>query len=65
MGIDVANMPIPDDIGFTIKAGRFLQPKDNNSAVVGSYFASVFGVNVNDTLILYNESQKPFNYTVV
>lgn len=65
MGIDVGNMPIPDEIGFTISSGRFLQPNDNNSAVVGSYFANVFGVSVHDTLILYNESQKPFNYTIV
>lgn len=65
MGIDATNMPIPKEIGFTLTSGRFLQPKDNNSAVVGSYFADVFDVNVNDTLILYNESQKPFNYTVV
>jgi ABC-type lipoprotein release transport system permease subunit len=65
MGIDVNNMPIPDEIGFTISSGRFLQRNDNNSTVVGSYFANVFGISVNDTLILYNESQKPFNYTVV
>jgi ABC-type lipoprotein release transport system permease subunit len=65
MGIDVANMPIPEEIGFTITSGRFLQPRDNNSAVVGSYFANVFGISVNDTLILYNESHKTFNYTIV
>lgn len=65
MGIDVANMPISEEIGFTITSGRFLQPKDNNSAVVGSYFANVFDINVDDTLILYNEFQQPFNYTIV
>lgn len=65
MGIDVGNMPISDEIGFTISSGRFLQPNDNSSAVVGSYFAYAFGISVNDTLILYNESQKLFNYTIV
>jgi ABC-type lipoprotein release transport system permease subunit len=65
MGIDVANMPISDEVGFTITAGRFLKPEDNGSVVVGSYFANVFNVHVNDTLILYSESQKPSNFTTV
>jgi ABC-type lipoprotein release transport system permease subunit len=65
MGIEAANMPISEEINFTITSGRFLQPEDKKSAVVGSYFANVFDVNVGDTLILYNESKKPFNYTIV
>ena len=65
MGIDVANMPIPAGIGFAIISGRFLQPTDSRSAIVGSYFANVFDISVNDKLILYNEAQKPFNFTVV
>ena len=65
MGIDLANMPIPDGIGFTIASGRFLHPNDNNSVIVGSYFANIFQIRVNDTLVLYNESQLPFNYTIV
>ena len=66
MGIDVANMPIPhEEIGFTITSGRFLQPKDNSSAIVGSYFADFFGIETNDTLILQNDSKQTFNYTIV
>lgn len=65
MGIDIANAPIPQGIGFTITSGRFLQPGDINCVIVGTYFASVFQTNVNDTLTLYNESQMPFNYTII
>jgi len=65
MGIEAASMPIPEGISFAITSGRFLQSRDNNSAIVGSYFANIFGISVNDTLILYNESQKPYNYTII
>jgi len=65
MGIDVANTPIPEEIAFTVTAGRFLRANDGDSVVIGSYFADVFYVRVNDTLTLYDESQKSFNYTVV
>jgi len=65
MSIDPGNTVIPVGIDFTIRLGRFLQPNDSDSVVVGDYFASAFRVNINDSLTLYNESQQPFNYTVV
>lgn len=65
MGIDVANMPISQEIDFVISSGRFLWQEDNRSVIVGSYFASIFHINVNDTLTLYDDSRKPFNCTIV
>jgi ABC-type lipoprotein release transport system permease subunit len=65
MGIDAANMPVPEGIGFTMIKGRFLQPNDTDSVIVGSYFANVFGLSVNDTMTLFNESREHFNYTVI
>ncbi len=65
MGIDIDHMPIAEEIHFVLTSGRFLQPSDNRSVVIGSYLADFFNLRISDTLILYNESQKPFNYSVV
>jgi len=65
MGIDPANMPIPEGIGFAITSGRFLQPADNKVATVGNHLARVFDLRVNDTLVLYDQISRPYNFTVI
>jgi len=64
MGIDAVKMPIPKDIGFVMVSGKFLQPNDNQTAVVGNYLAKVFDLETNDILVLYDQSQQPHNFTV-
>ena len=65
MGIDPAEMPIPKEINFAISSGRFLQVQDSEVAIVGRHLAAAFALDVDDTLILYNESGHPYNFTVV
>ena len=65
MGIDSANMPIPKEIGFAITSGRFLLPNDSKVAVVGNYLAKVFNLQVNDILVLYDQTRCPYNFTVI
>jgi ABC-type lipoprotein release transport system permease subunit len=65
MGIDVQNMPIPKEIGFSITSGRFLEPNDANCVVVGKSFADSFQVRAASNLTLINGSLQDYNYTVV
>lgn len=64
MGIDPINMPIPDEIGFAMESGRFLQSEDKDTVIVGNYFARVFALRTDDTLVLYDELGQPYNFTV-
>lgn len=64
MGIDSINMPIPKDIGFIMVSGSFLQQNDSQRAVVGNYLAKTFDLEINDILVLYDQSQRPHNFTV-
>ncbi len=64
MGIDPVNMPIPEEIRFVIVSGRFLRSNDSRVAVIGNYLAKVFTLEVQDILVLYDQAQHPYNFTV-
>jgi len=65
MGIDPSKMPIPKEINLAIAPGRFLKVDDRRAAVVGDFLAKSFGLRVGDVIVLYDQSMRPFNVTVV
>ncbi|MFQ6044482.1 MAG: hypothetical protein ACE5PV_26825, partial [Candidatus Poribacteria bacterium] len=65
MGIDPEGMPIPEEINFAILSGRFLQRNDSKVVVIGDVFAEMFDVEVNETLILFDDAMNPHNFTVL
>jgi ABC-type lipoprotein release transport system permease subunit len=65
MGIDPKSMPIPKEINLAMSSGRFLQPDDRKVTVVGSFLAESFGLKVGDITVLYDQSMKPINFTVI
>lgn len=65
MGIEPDKMPVPEEINLALASGRFLRGNDEKAAVVGDWLAKAFGLKVGDVLVLYDQSMKPFNFTVV
>ena len=65
MGIDPAHMPIPKEISLAIASGRFLKADDVGAGVVGDFLARSFDLRAGDVIVLYDQSMRPFNITVV
>jgi len=65
MGIDPSKMPIPKEINLAMASGHFLKADDVKAAVVGDFLAKSFNVKVGDLIMLYDQSMKPFNFSVV
>ncbi len=56
MGIDPANMPIPNDMELVMSSGSFTSLNQWYSAIVGKSLAESLDLNLNDILTLQTES---------
>lgn len=48
MGVDPLTTPVAEDLGYTLKEGRFFTADEKNVAVIGSQAAQALGVELND-----------------
>ncbi len=48
MGVDPSTTPVAQDLGYTLKEGRFFTADEKNVAVIGSQAAQALGVKLND-----------------
>lgn len=65
MGIDLAQLPLAEDISLSIESGRFLEATDRDSAVVGKTFAIQHKVKPGDQVELEDKFGNKSTFSIV
>lgn len=64
MGVDPTTTPLAEELGYTLKEGRFFSANEENVAVIGSQAANALGIKLNDQVKI-TEVHAVYSFTVI